>query len=135
MDAPVSNALWAVIVLLWLPEPARPKGGRPCASDRSALTRIILAMRAGLPGKPMPGAGTAVAGRFWGRLDAWHATSVWANLHRVLLEELLDANVLNEPRANARQRQRTSQDRGATTGLSDRPRQAGHQAPPDRERL
>ena len=45
----VSDDLWAAIAPLLLPEPPKPKGGRPRLADRAALTGILFVLKSGLP--------------------------------------------------------------------------------------
>lgn len=100
MDALVPDDLWAVIAPLLPPELEKPKGGRPRASDRSALAGIILVLRTGMPWTHVPGSALGCSGKTsWRRLGEWHAAGVWANLHRVLRDQLQDANALNWSRA------------------------------------
>ena len=100
MDALVPDDLWAVISPLLPPEPEKLKGGRPRASDRSALAGIILVLRTGMQWKHVPRNALGCSGKTsWRRLGEWQAAGVWANLHRVLLEQLQDANALNWSRA------------------------------------
>jgi transposase len=96
MDALVPEGVWAVIAALLPPEPAKPKGGRSRASDRSALAGINSVLRTGLPWKCMPESSLDCSGRTsWWRLGEWHVAGVWANPHRMLLKKFPDANALN----------------------------------------
>lgn len=54
MDALVLDDLWAVVEPLLLPEPEKPKGGRPRASERAALACIILVLRTGMQWTHLP---------------------------------------------------------------------------------
>ena len=100
MDALVPDDLWPVIEPLLPPEPEKPKGGRPRASDRAALAGILLVLRTGMQWKHLPRAEIGCSGKTsWRRLGAWQAAGVWAALHRVMLERLQDANALDWSRA------------------------------------
>ncbi len=102
MDALVPDDLWAVVEALLPPEPEKPKGGRPRASDRSALAGIILVLRTGMQWKHLPRSDVGCSGKTsWRRLGAWQAAGVWAALHRVMLEQLQDADALDWSRAAA----------------------------------
>lgn len=48
MDGFVPDGPWAVLAPLLPPEPEKPRGGQPRASDRSALAGIILVPRTGM---------------------------------------------------------------------------------------
>jgi transposase len=100
MDALVPDDLWAVIERLLSSEPEKLKGGRPHASDRAALAGIILVLRTGMQGKHLPRSEMGCSGKTsWRRLGAWQAAGVWAALHRVMLEQLQDADALDWSRA------------------------------------
>lgn len=100
MDALVPDDLWAVIEPLLPPEPKKPKGGRPRASDRAALPGIILVLRTGMQWKHLSRSAVGCSGKTsWRRLGAWQAASVWAALHRAMLEKLQDADALDWSRA------------------------------------
>jgi|UPI0005A4F3E3 transposase len=100
MDALVPDDLWAVVEPLLPPEPEKPKGGRPRASDRSALAGIILVLRTGMQWKHLPHSEVGCSGKTsWRRLGAWQAAGVWAALHRAMLEQLQDAGALDWSRA------------------------------------
>jgi transposase len=50
----LSDELWEIIEPLLLPEPAKPKGGRPRVPNRAALTGIIFVLKTGLPWEYLP---------------------------------------------------------------------------------
>jgi transposase len=95
----VPDDLWRVLAPLLPPEPAKPNGGRPRASDRTALAGILLVLRTGMQWKEVPAALGCCGKTCWRRLRDWHAAGVWAALHRVLLERLHDAGALDWSRA------------------------------------
>ena len=69
----VSDKLWAVIEPLLPVIPARPKGGRPRISDRSALTGIVFVLLTGIPWEMLPremGCGSGII--CWRRLRDRH---------------------------------------------------------------
>ncbi|MDR7036661.1 transposase [Methylobacterium sp. BE186] len=100
MDALVPDDLWAVVKPLLPPEPEKPKGGRPRASDRASLAGIILVLRSGMQWKHLPRSEVGCSGkRSWRRLGTWQAAGVWAALHRVMLKHLQDADALDWSRA------------------------------------
>ena len=99
MNLLVPDDLWRVLAPLLPPEPAKPKGGRPRAPDRTALAGILLVLRTGMQWKEVPAALGCCGKTCWRRLRDWHAAGVWAALHRVLLERLHDAGALDWSRA------------------------------------
>ena len=100
MSLLVADDLSAAVAPLLPPEPAKPKGGRPRASDRAALAGILLVLRAGMQWREAPAAPGCGGKTCWRRLRDWHAAGVWAALHRALLERLQhDAGALDWSRA------------------------------------
>ena len=97
----LSDALWERIEPL-LPElPPHPKGGHPWVSNRQALTGILFVLRSGIPWEMLPqemGCGCGMT--CWRRLRDWQAVGVWDDLHRVLLDELREADEIDWSRAS-----------------------------------
>jgi transposase len=94
------DALWHRIEPLLPAEPPKPKGGRPRVPDRAALTGIIFVLKSGIPWEMLPlemGCGSGVT--CWRRLRDWHEAGVWDRLHRVLLDELGQADAIDWERA------------------------------------
>jgi transposase len=96
----VSDALWHRIEPLLPEEPPKPTGGRPRVPDRACLTGIIFVLKSGLPWELLPtemGCGSGMT--CWRRLRDWHAAGVWDRLHRLLLDELGQADQIDWSRA------------------------------------
>jgi transposase len=96
----VPDELWELIAPLLPPESPKPKGGRPRVPDRNALTGILFVLKSGLPWEMLPqemGCGAGMT--CWRRLQAWHHTGVWHQLHAVLLAKLRAADKLDWSRA------------------------------------
>src|SRR5215213_4944158 len=92
----VSDELWAMVAPLLPPPWPRPKGGRPPVDDRKALAGILFVLKSGIPWAMLPqemGCGSGMT--CWRRLRDWQAAGVWARLHRVLLDRLGRANVID----------------------------------------
>ena len=92
--------LWAIVKPLLPAEPPKPRGGRPRVSDRAALTGILFVLTSGIPWELLPaemGCGSGVT--CWRRLRDWQEAGVWDRLHRVLLNELGEADQLDWARA------------------------------------
>jgi transposase len=101
MKALVSDELWAVVEPL-LPKRRvnRKKGGRPRVPDRAVLAGILFILQTGTPWEWLPqelGAGSGVT--CWRRLREWRRRGVWKRLHRVLLEQLAEADHIDWSRA------------------------------------
>ena len=96
----VSDELWARVEVLLPPEKPRPKGGRPPIPARAVLGGIIFVLRTGIPWEYLPselGAGSGMT--CWRRLRDWQEAGVWRKLHKVLLDELGDADKIDWERA------------------------------------
>ena len=96
----VPNELWMIIDPLLPPEPPKPNGGRPRVPDRAALAGIIYVLKSGIPWGMLPkelSFGSRVT--CWRRLRDWQKAGVWHRLHRVLLDELGKAGLIDWSRA------------------------------------
>jgi len=97
----VPDELWAVLAPLLLPEPPKPKGGRPRLDDRAALTGILFVLRSGIPWEMLPqemGCGSGMT--CWRRLRDWQSAGVWQRLHHELLNRLGEADRIDWSRAS-----------------------------------
>jgi transposase len=97
----VSDALWAIIAPLLPLERPKPKGGWPRIADRAALTGILFVLKSGIPWEMLPqemGCGSGMT--CWRRLRDWQQAGVWQRLHRVLLQRLQDAGLIEWERAS-----------------------------------
>jgi transposase len=81
------DGLWEVLERL-LPERPAQRIGRPRVEDRVAFTAIIFVLVTGLPWRLVPHEIGCSGVRAWRRLRDWHASGVWARLHRELLRRL-----------------------------------------------
>lgn len=96
----ISNALWERIEPLFPKLPPHPKGGRPWAGNREALTGILFVLRSGIRWEMLPHEMRCGGGMTcWRRLRNWQAAGVWDQLHRVLLDELREADEMDWSRA------------------------------------
>lgn len=100
----VSDALWQRIEPLLPPPPQRRFRfpGRKPLDYRNILTGIVFVLKTGIDWDDLP------AELGWGcgktckaYLKAWQKAGVWEGLHRVLLQELQDANLIDWSRAAA----------------------------------
>ena len=77
-----------------------PKVGRPRIPDWAALTRIIFALKTGIPWEDLPqemGCGSGMT--CWRRLRDWREAGVWESLHHVILQNLHDMKKIDWSRA------------------------------------
>ena len=97
----LSDELWAAVEPLLLPEPPKPKGGRPRCDDRRALEGIVFVLWSGVGWERLPRGVFGCTGMTcWRRLRDWHAAGVLGDLHQVLLERLAAADALDWSRAS-----------------------------------
>jgi transposase len=97
----VSDELWVVVEPLLLPEPPKPKGGRPRRDDRAVLGGIIYVLKSGILWRMLPkelGCGSGVT--CWRRLRDWQKAGVWHRLHRALLDKLGKTGSIDWSRAS-----------------------------------
>ena len=97
----VPDELWMIIEPLLPLEPPKPNGGRPRVPDRAALAGIIFVLKSGIPWGMLPkGLGFGSGVTCWRRLRDWQKAGVWRELHRVLLDELGKAGLVDWSRAS-----------------------------------
>ncbi len=97
----VPDELWMIIEPLLPPEPPKPNGDRPRVPDRAALAGIIYTLKSGIPWGMLPkGSGLGSRVTCWRRLRDWQKAGVWRRLHRVLLDELGKAGLIDWSRAS-----------------------------------
>ena len=97
----VSDELWAAIAPLLPAHPPQPKGGTAWKSDRAALCGIIYVLKTGIQWQMLPAElGCGSGSTCWRRLRDWQAAGVWHRLHRVLLDQLGEADAIDWSRAS-----------------------------------
>jgi transposase len=97
----VPEELWTIVEPLLPPERPKPDGGRPRVPDRAALAGIIYVLKSGIPWGMLPrGLGFGSGVTCWRRLRDWQKAGVWRRLHRVLLDELGKAGLIDWSRAS-----------------------------------
>lgn len=93
----VEDRLWELIKPLLPPRPApRGPGGRPRIDERAALEGILFVLHTGCRWRDLPpqlGCGSGHTA--WRRLRAWQAAGVWDRLHRLVLTELSEAELID----------------------------------------
>lgn len=98
----LDDALWLLLAPLFPPpKPRRFRHpGRKPISDRQALTGILFVLITGIPWEYLPkelGCGSGMT--CWRRLRDWQQSGLWAKIHRVLLEQLREADKIDWSRA------------------------------------
>jgi transposase len=93
----IDDRLWYLIQPL-LPTRPRPRGpgGWPRIDDRAALDAILFVLRTGCRWRDLPPQlGFRSGHTAWRRLRAWQEAGVWDRLHRIILEEPSEAQLLD----------------------------------------
>jgi transposase len=97
----LDDPLWEIIQPL---SPIRKRRfrypGRQPVSDRAALTGILFVLRTGIGWEDLPqemGCGCGMT--CWRRLRDWQKAGVWDQIHRVLLNQLRQADQIDFSRA------------------------------------
>jgi transposase len=94
----VPDELWMLTDSLL---PPKPNGGRPRVLDRAALAGIIYVLKSGIPWGMLPKPSSFGSGvTCWRRLGDWQKAGVWHRLHRVLLDELGKAGLIDWSRTS-----------------------------------
>jgi len=98
----VDDRLWALLEPLIPPPPVgRGPGGRPRIPDWFALEGIMFVLVTGCRWRDLPPQlGWGSGHTAWRRLREWHDAGVWDGLHRLVLDELSAAGVLDWSRAS-----------------------------------
>ena len=97
----MSDDLWRIVEPLLPPDRSKPKGGRPRVPNRAVLEGIVFVLKSGIPWRMLPaelGYGSGVT--CWRRLRDWQKTRVWRRLHRILLDELSKAGLIDLSRGS-----------------------------------
>lgn len=119
----VTDELWELIEPLIPPYRRRWRRdgriGRPRVADRAALAGILFVLTTGIGWNDLPaelgcGSGTTC----WRRLRTWQRAGVWDQLHRVVLDRLGQAGVLDWSRAAVDSVSVRAKRRGDATGPS-----------------
>lgn len=95
----VDDDLWAIVESVLPPWQPSPRGGQPRKPDRLCLTGILFVLKTGIPWEDFPQELGCCGMTLWNRLHEWQQAGVWAQLHRVLLECLQEADLIDWSRA------------------------------------
>jgi transposase len=95
----VDDELWALVEPLLPPWKPSSKGGQPRKPDRVCLTGILFVLKTGIPWEDFPQEMGCCGMTLWNRLHEWQQAGVWRKLHRLLLERLHEADLIDWSRA------------------------------------
>ena len=99
----LGGQLWELLEPLIPPPPPAKNGrtGRPRVDDRAALEGILFVLHTGCRWRDLPPAlGCGSGHTAWRRLRQWQGAGVWEKLHRAVLEELSEQEILDWSRAS-----------------------------------
>jgi transposase len=91
----VDDELWEVVRPLLPRRPARPKVGKPPADDRVCLTGILFVLKTGIAWEDFPCEMGCCGMTLLNRLRQWQRAGVWGAMHRVMLDRLRAAGVID----------------------------------------
>jgi transposase len=92
----ISDAFWDQIKPLLPEHPPDPRGGAPRKSDRACLEGIVHVLKTGCQWNLLPACERWPSGvTCWRRFTEWTKAGVWPQLHRLLLNHLGKAGVVN----------------------------------------
>ncbi len=91
----VPDELWKLVEPILPKHRPSPKGGKPRTPDRVCLSGILFVLKTGIPWEDFPQEMGCCGMTLWNRLDEWRKAGVWANLHRLLLDELRRADEID----------------------------------------
>ena len=97
----VNDALWTIIEPHIPTKPRRKRHpGRKPLPDRAVFTGILFVLMSGIPWEMLPKEMKCGSGMTcWRRLRDWQNAGVWQTIHRVLLDKLRHADMIDFSRA------------------------------------
>jgi transposase len=95
----VDDELWNVVEPLLPRHPAGPRVGKPTADDRVCLTGILFVLKTGIAWEDFPCEMGCCGMTLLNRLREWQRVGVWDALHRVMLDRLRAAGLIDFSRA------------------------------------
>jgi transposase len=91
----VTDELWAVAEPLLPARGPRAKGGKPPVPDRVCFTGILFVLKTGIGWEDFPCEMGCCGMTLLNRLRQWQRAGVWDALHRVMLDGLRAAGVID----------------------------------------
>jgi transposase len=91
----VDDEFWELIKPIlpaWTPS---HRGGRPRTSDRLCLTGILFVLKTGIAWEDFPQEMGCCGMTLWNRMKEWTDAGVWPRLHRLLLDRLRGAELID----------------------------------------
>jgi len=97
----LDDGLWEIIEPI-LPAPPKRRfryPGRKRVDNRKALTGILLVLKTGMQWEDLPQEMGCCGMTCWRRLKEWQDAGVWEQLHKILLDLLNEADLIDWDRA------------------------------------
>jgi transposase len=88
------DRMWDRVAPLIPPHPPQPKGGRPFADDRACFNGIVFQLRNAVRWNHLPPCFPSGV-TCWRRHRDWTHAGVWDAVHRIIVEELAVAGLLD----------------------------------------
>ena len=88
------DRMWDRVEPLLPAHPPQPRGGRPFADDRACFAGIVFQLRNAVRWNHLPPCFPSGV-TCWRRHRDWTRAGVWAAVHRVVVEELAAAGLLD----------------------------------------
>lgn len=88
------QAMWNRVRPLLPAHRPHPKGGRPFVDDEACFAGIVYQLRNGIRWNDMP-IEYPSGSTCWRRFDLWTRLGIWPKAHRIILEELKEAGLLD----------------------------------------
>ena len=97
----LDDGLWEIIEPILPPPPKRRFRfpGRKRVDHRKALTGILFVLKTGIQWEDLPREMGCCGMTCWRRLQEWQDAGVWEQLHKILLDLLNEADLLDWDRA------------------------------------
>ena len=90
----LTRQMWDRIRPLLPPHPVHTLGGRPFADDFRCFQGIVYQLRNSIRWNDMPKEFPSGV-TCWRRFDAWNKAGIWKRIHRIVVEELQEAGLLD----------------------------------------
>jgi transposase len=91
----VDDELWAAVRRLLPKHRPKAKGGKPPVDDRVCLTGILFVLKTGIAWEDFPCEMGCCGMTLLNRLRQWQRAGVWVAMHRMMLDRLRAAGLID----------------------------------------